>query len=85
MITNALVLYYRRHTPILDLDPDDFFKGQGSPGEFSVPGIFPLQVSCPGTDTALFFIKSELTHSERNIIADQLKSNVIVLQSMSQS
>ena len=38
-----------------------FFKGQGSPGEFSATGILPVQVSCPGTDTALFFIKSELT------------------------
>lgn len=61
LIMNALVLYLRRHMSVLDLDPDDFFKGQGSLGEFLVPGIFPLQVSCPGTDTALFFIKSGLT------------------------
>lgn len=58
---NTLALYLSKHMPVLDLDPDDFFKGQVSPGEFSVPGIFPLQVPCPGTDTALFFIKSELT------------------------
>lgn len=46
---------------VLDLDQDDFFKGHSSPGEFPVPGIFPLPFSFPGTDAALFFIKSELT------------------------
>lgn len=61
LIMNALVSYLSRHMSVLDLDPDDFFQGQGSAGEFSVPGIFPLQVSCAGADTALSFIKSELT------------------------